>query len=278
MAIREFCQSCTIPIIAENEEIAGVDGTGVLFEINNSIYFITAYHVAKNIYNYPNKYGIPVGKNKSDVFTFKDCEIIYPEDESERKLYDAALIPLSTNPRLCDVLLENYVCLNIENIGEYHNTPDNYLLAGYPSKLSKALPNYNVQGKFFMLVTPPFVGHVDERFNVNPSCDILLDYGKLIIDESGKTVEAPELEGISGGSIWSIKPDPPKELVWSPKASIELVGVEVSYLTPSFKYIKGVKWNVVAHLFEYVDPVAKKLIIEKMKSNKCTKADQKSRA
>jgi len=267
IAIREFCQACTIPIIAENEKEAGVEGTGILFEINDNAYLITAYHVAKRINEHPDNLGIPTGKTKSEVYTFMDCEIIFPKQEQDRTRYDAALVCLSRNPRLCDTLRENYSYLTLDNIGSYHNIPTNYLLAGYPSKLSKNLSNFDIFGKFFMLITPPFTGQLNKNVNNDPSYDIFLSYGKSIVDELGNTVEAPELDGISGGSIWSIKPDSRKDAFWSAKDSVELVGVDVSYSTPTFKYIRGLRWNVVAHLFSDIDPYSKNLIIEKIGSD-----------
>lgn len=264
LAIREFCQSCTVPIIGENSEKAVIDGTGVLFKINNRSYLITACHVAKNILQYSDSYGMPVAKSKSGVFSFKYCEAILPKRQQEQKLYDAALIELTKNELLTKHLSENYQFLTIDNIGKYNNNCSDFLLAGYPKILSPNIGNFKILGKFFMLITPHYVGTIDSFIETDADSDIFLDYGKSVLDNSGNIVDAPALEGISGGTIWAINTGLPDKLIWSAQDYIELVGVDVSYCTPSQKYIRGVKWNVVAHLFGEVDPVAKELIIEKM--------------
>lgn len=264
LAIRAFCQACTIPVIAENEKSAAVVGTGVLFEINNRKYFITACHVAENILNPSIKCGIPNAKQHAGVFSFDGCEAYLPKDEHEKTLYDVGLIELSSNEMLCKQLAENYQFLSLENVGRYHNTPANYLLAGYPSKMSVNISDYNIYGRFFLLCTPPYCGEIDTDKIPDPENNVFLDYGKTIIDEKGNEIAAPELEGISGGTIWNLDMEIDDKSLWIPKDNIELIAVEVSYLTPSYKYIRGVKWNVVAHMFGDADPLAKNCIIDKL--------------
>lgn len=85
IAIREFCASCTIPVIAELDNRVGTEGTGSIFVVDGRTFFITASHVAKLILENPNDIGIPTGKNKSEILTFKDCNVVKPENYGDQK-------------------------------------------------------------------------------------------------------------------------------------------------------------------------------------------------
>lgn len=267
LAVREFCQSCTIPVIGENETRSEIIGSALLFEINNRKYLITAYHVAKHIMDFPNNCGIPVAKQKAECLTFINCEVHFPKASFEQKLHDVAVIELTNNTILCDKLIRSYQFISLEFVGRYHDSPANYLLAGYPIAKSNNITNRNILGDMFLLITPNYEGSINLEDVPEPEHSVFLDYGKTIIDDNGNEVAAPELEGISGGTIWNLRTDyatSPERQIWTVKNNLELIAVEVSYLPQTFKYIRGVKWHVVAHAFSEVDPKAKDMILERL--------------
>lgn len=263
LAIKEFCQSCTLPVIAVGKKRSVIDGTGVLFEINNRKYFITAQHVAEFIYNHPDNYGIPVAKKRSGILSFKDCEIFGPKESRDKKDYDVAIIELTRNHILCESLVKEYQFLTVDNLGIYRRWHHNYLLAGFPAELSENITASNVLGRFFLLSTSPYTGEINDDVSDRES-SVYLDYGKAIINDNGDEIDAPKLEGISGGSIWSIKTDASEKGIWCTEKNIELVAVDVSYMPDSFKHIRGVKWHAVAHAFGLADSSAKDAIINKL--------------
>ena len=204
IAIREFCASCTIPVIAESDDKVGNEGTGSILKANNRIFFITASHVANLILKYPNNLGIPTGKRKSEILTFKDCEVIQPENTKDQKCYDVGVIELTKNHLLCNALSENFNYISFSNIGPFYSEHDKYYLAGYPAVRSAQLSNMLLVSSIFMFETSTYKKEVGRNIKINTESDIFLEYSKTIINENGTEVRAPKLQGISGGTIWRI--------------------------------------------------------------------------
>lgn len=275
IAIREFCASCTIPVIAELNDKIGNEGTGAIFKVDNRLFFITASHVADLILKYPNNIGIPTGKTKSEILTFKDCVITRPRTAQDQKRYDIGLIELTKNCLLCDALSKNFNCLSISNIGPFYSRNDKYFLTGYPAVRSRLLPNMLMLSSIFMFETSTYKNKLDQNIETNPESDIFLEYSKTIITENGTEVNAPELQGISGGTIWEVDESQfAKSGIWSPEYTIKLVAIQCSYEKNYYKWVRGIKLNVLAHIFEGIDPQSGDKILEKLqqyKENNLTK-------
>lgn len=269
IAIREFCASCTIPLIAEYNNKIGIEGTGSIFKVDNRLLFVTASHVTDLILEYPDNLGIPSGKIKSDILTFKDCEITRPKKGQDKERYDVALIDLTENHFLCTELTANYSCLSISNIGPFYSRNDSYLLTGYPAVKSHQLSNMFLLGSIFMFETSTYKNELDKNIKNNHDVDIFLEYSKTIINEKGEEVEAPELHGISGGTIWEIDYSQfTKSGIWTPESTVKLVAIECSYEKNNYKWVRGIKLNVLAHLFENIDSTSGNEMIRKLQQYK----------
>jgi hypothetical protein len=66
-AIKAFLLASTVPLVYESDELAGIQGTGCLFDFFGTLYFVTAGHVLENVD--PHKLGVPFRQRGSEIFT-----------------------------------------------------------------------------------------------------------------------------------------------------------------------------------------------------------------
>lgn len=118
-SVKEFCRSCTLPVVAESTVAVGLEGTGVLFEINERYYFLTAAHVIEMIEKAPESVGVPGNRLGTKIYNFGDCETILPE-KAVREANDVGMVHISNNKPLCSSLSENYQFLDLSNIGKFY--------------------------------------------------------------------------------------------------------------------------------------------------------------
>jgi hypothetical protein len=259
LTIRTFCESCTIPIIAENNTQSGVHGTGTLFEMNNRLYVITAGHVVESIMKYPNNYGIPIAKLKSDVYTFNKCDCISPSSGRDIELYDIAMMHIQDD-QMCRLLKSNYSFLTKHNLSKVHNVSSDYLIVGFPAGMSTCIPGKQLYGNSLMLVTKLRAGKVSDIGDPNPHFDLFFHYPEFLVSDKGVQVPAPDLRGISGSSIWLFTDYASNSGLWYPGDLIKVVGIERSYKRKD--WVRGIKWNAVAHLFDKTDKDAKEELLD----------------
>ena len=65
---------------------------------------------------------------------------------------------------------------------------------------------------------------------------------------TGEPIKTPELPGVSGASIWELRP---VTGVWTPEAATRVVGIQSSYMHS--KYIRAKSWWAVAKVLEQSD-------------------------
>lgn len=182
-----------------------------------------------------------------------------------KKKYDIAVVELTNNSELCSLLSNNYNSISHLNIGSFYSKQDKYYLTGFPAVCSTQHPNMHLKSSLFMFETTSYKKEIENNIKVNIESDIFLEYSRTIINEKGTSVSAPELQGISGGTIWRLEDNQSAQThIWSPEQVIKLVAIECSFESSHYKWIRGVKLNVLAHIFSEIDKEFGKLIFNKL--------------
>lgn len=100
-----------------------------------------------------------------------------------------------------------------------------------------------------------------EARNVNPETDLFFEYGVTAVAGDCE-VEAPELHGTSGGSVWEhVSLDGG---LWAPEKVLKVVGVQGARLKG--KYFRAVSWGAVASILGQMDADLKDAVMQVLES------------
>jgi hypothetical protein len=268
ITLEAFCSSCTIPILYETSEKAGILGTGLLFCLNGHHVVVTASHVADEVLGSPDSAGVPVGTGLiNDIHPFAGCDVVSPSTVKDKDYFDAALINLDGSTML-QKLKDNFDFLTLDNIAANNEISSEFLVAGYPD--SRAVPLIKpgtldkriIIGDFFKFQTQEYRGAIEEHQKADPRNYIFVSYDTALTSNTGLQVPAPKLQGISGCPIWTFVPSKPEQIMWTPRNIIKVAAVEMSCVWGA--WIRGIRWHAVAHAFGHIDKDAKEMLNDKV--------------
>ena len=253
-----YARRCTLPLIEESETETAILGTGTLFTVNGNCYLITAAHVIEDLVEAQqlDRIGIPLGRTNSTVVNLGRHYIYYVQSKDRsNNPFDAAIIRFD-EPELITALRTNWNFISPKNLGAIPERRQGFLVAGYPREVSSRV-GFDLAAKFMAFATNALQSPPEDR-DCRPGLDIFLKHEKSGLGLDGKLTELPKLQGVSGGSVWVAHHDSGTEVVWSPESHLKLVGIQVKYLRGS--HIRAISWQLVAELFEGLDPEAAKEI------------------
>ncbi len=233
VALKAFFLRTTVPLVYESGETVGVQGTGCLFETETGLYFVTAGHVLEGVD--PSTLGIPLKQVDSEVFTLGEGVVAWSKSDG----IDVGAYRID-DVELARQLRNAYVILTQANSGEPLPNQNHYVVAGYP-RVTVALVGRTLKPKdLTQLHTGPYDG--DVVGNRTPA-DLFLKLDQTAQSLWGRDITVPDLRGISGGPVWQVVPNTGE--IWSPEASLRLVGIQVSCDPKGEKYVRTLRWVAV---------------------------------
>ena len=232
-ALKAFFLRTTIPLVYESGDTVGVQGTGCLFETEAGLYFVTAGHALEGVD--PSKLGIPLRQVDSEVFTGGEGVMAWSKnDDIDVGVYRVDGVELARQLR------DAYVILTPANFGEPVLQENNYVVAGYPCATVSLVGRTLKPKDLTQLHTKPYDGEVIG--NRTPA-DLFLKLDRTAHSLWGSDITVPDLRGISGGPVWQVVPN--TDDVWTPEASLRLVGIQVSCDPKGEKYVRTLRWAAV---------------------------------
>jgi hypothetical protein len=231
VALKAFFLRTTIPLVYESGDTVGVQGTGCLYETETGLYFVTAGHVLEGVD--PSKLGIPLRQVNSEVFTLGQGVVAWSKSDG----IDVGVYRID-DVELARQLREGYVILTPANSGEPLPYQDHYVVAGYPRATVPLVGRTLSPKDLTQLHTGPYDGDV---IGNRTSADLFLKLDQTAQSLWGQDITVPVLGGISGGPVWQVVPNTGD--VWSPEASLRLVGIQVS--CKSERYVRALRWAAV---------------------------------
>ncbi len=273
LAIEGFMKSVALPILYDWGQ-KGIDqiGTGTLISVGSRQFLITARHLFKDgTYDYdPKLLAYPETPEGPTVYTLGKCILCLATDPA----VDVAVIELK-NKTTINRLKEGWRFLSPRNIGKPGYFGE-FLLSGYPSvKLVQrgALLGGTLLSVYSERIATPPTNIVPPATPV----DLFFWYDDEAELLDGRTVKTVDLPGTSGASVWSCVPVP-KSKLWTPEASLRVVGVQSAYSYPRRKYFRAVNWLAVAVMFEKIDRRLGKIITNALQSKKSAKKTRRAPA
>ena len=241
-AVEALARRATVPFVVEKDDQAESVGTGTLFEIEGDHFIVTAEHVGRDIARY--ELGVPCGPDRREIWFLGDGVVT----KSEK--YDVAVYRID-NPQSVATLKQAWEFLTLDNIELSAPTVDtNFLLHGYPTDLSPKTDDV-IAAAPVAAVTTSYTGPTT-NFPIaarpyDPRIDLLLNHPMRTVDlKTGAGVDAPDLRGISGCSVWTVALPHQCDAnqVWSPRAAAKIVAVEAS--VRAGHWIRCTRWWAVA--------------------------------
>lgn len=194
-------RSCTCMLLKDTSKYK-VHGTGVLIQIQDHYFLISAAHVFDR---YRDLF-IPLSK---------DYEIIKPggttfyNNPANRDGIDVAVLKLDNY--CVSHLLSRYSFLQADDLAINHTFKDGecYTFLGYPATKSKVLYKTDIfDSTTFFHFTSPVKSEEYSKLNRNPAISVVASYDKKLAYNSKNNIfgTGPDLHGISGCGLWFTDP------------------------------------------------------------------------
>lgn len=243
-AIEQFVLHVTVPIFLEVADSVRLLATGTLFQVGGRSFLITARHVFDKLTDLM-KLAFPESPLHGRLYTLGSITVLSPSDEH----IDVAVVELRST-EVIKRLEANWHFLSLANVAAPSRVTGGgtFLVSGYPESLtnneagctrSKLVTAYTQR-----LASVP----AEAKQPVIPELDLFFDYSRDAISVMGKPIETPELLGVSGASIWELRP---VSGVWAPGTATRVVAIQSAYIHS--KYIRGKSWLAVAKVLEQAD-------------------------
>lgn len=233
VAVKNFLLNSTVPLIYEKDDVVGIQGTGCLFDLNGTLFFVTAGHVLEGVD--PHALGVPLRKIDSTVFTLGPGIVGWSRQDE----FDIAAYRIDDQGVITQ-LRQSYVVLGESNVKESPSNNDHYVIPGYPTATISRQDNHlkakDLTQLYTTRYTGPVVGNRTEHhhfFKLSRTAQRLW----------GQTIEVPDLRGISGAPVWQVRES--NTAVWTPESILHLVGIQCAVDPKAERYIRALNWEVV---------------------------------
>jgi hypothetical protein len=247
--VGQFMRTRTIPLVWNADGYTSSVGTGTLFRIADRHFIITARHIFDKYA--PEKIRYPARRDyATSLATIGLARVVKPDTEA----FDVAVIELLEEAAK-DRLSAGWEFLTLDNVAPA-STDGVFALMGYPEFTCRSelwTPPKGIVYSSDRIIDPP-----KEAKNVNPDVDLFFEYGRTAVADD-KEIDAPELPGTSGCSVW--------EYVdldggfWASEKVTKVVGVQSAWLRG--KYFRAVSWGVVASILSRMDPDLKDAVMQR---------------
>lgn len=243
-AIERFALHVTVPIFLEVGDSGGLLATGTLFKIDGRSFLITARHIFDEVPDLT-MLAYPENPLRGGLYTLGSFTVLKPNEA----YIDVAAVELKS-PETIENLETNWQFLSLANVAAPSQVAGDgaFFVSGYPESLTKKDAGWT-KGRLVTAYTQrlPSVP-AEAKEPVVPQLDLFFEYSREATSVSGEPIQTPELPGVSGASIWELRPVPG---VWAPESATRIVGIQSSYVHS--KYIRGKSWWAVAKVLEQAD-------------------------
>lgn len=232
-AIKAFLVRSTVPLIYESGEATGVQGTGCLFDLKGTLFFVTAGHVLQGVD--PNKLGVPIRASNGEIFTLGTGIVGWSRNDE----YDVAAYRID-DAETSQSLRRSYTVLSTSNLEKPVPEDDHYIVAGYPTETITRIGRTLTPRDLTQIHTCLYNGEV---LGERTLYDLFLKLDGTAQSLWGHSVTVPSIKGISGGPVWQVRES--VSAIWSPESSLRLVAIQVSCDPRREQYMRALSWSVV---------------------------------
>lgn len=251
-SIRHALHQASLPLLAlvpdtsqsPPQNVKCAVGTGVLIEIEDRLFLLTAKHVLDS---YPAEtlwFPPAPGHN---LETFGSVSTYYDQTHPNR---DAAVVEL-LEPNLAHRIRASgyWKILTVQNVagnGSFSQAGTRFL-SGYPSELGREVPTGFAQSA--LILQTQAIEQPPPRSSVSVPCpdtDMFFVFDSTLEDTTTAEITIPpKLQGMSGCGIWVLFPAP-KSDIWEPWKNLYLIGTQRSVMPG--QWIRGVSWLAIADI------------------------------
>jgi len=237
--VEQFMRSVTIPILYAHKDATYSVAGGTLFTINGRYFVVTVRHLFDDLQ--PEHLAYPENRVKAQISTL-GVSTIYKLATPE---VDVAVVELRDEVTIKN-LKAGWQFLTLDSVAPPSKN-GLFALMGYPSKMSPQKGEWVVASG--VVVYSLRMEAPEDVTDANHETDLFFQYGKTLFRDGTDEIDAPELQGTSGSSVWELVDNPGG--LWVPGKMVKVVGVQSAYKRGS--YFRVVSWGSVAHLFRQID-------------------------
>ena len=231
-------EQCVCPLWVPKCGKPELIGTGTLLVVEQTRFLITAAHVIDIAANGTLLVGNQKGFRKIRGYG-KATRPVSGSRRDDR--IDTAVIKLTEDTAAFIEELHVPLPVNYADVNGSFHSGEPYEFSGYPWRkvhLEKTKGILETRPYAFRLESIPEADYAVLSITPHTHIAVKLDL-KQVTDESGRTVAAPNPEGMSGGPVWRYTPtDFGKRLIWTPT----LAGIAIEYISKKQTLI-GVRIN-----------------------------------
>ena len=224
-AVREFLRFCAVPLVREVGENLALMGTGTFFCLEGHLWLVTAAHVIPDEQSLT-KLAVPM-RTAGQFLTLGNCTLYRPDNLN----LDVAIV-LIQDAEFQQLVAQNWRVLDESNITRFDPAGSVYIIAGYPLE-TLAEKGMNWIASFTQIYTSPYPGGADDADHQM----FRLTYSRSASHPSRGLVETPNLEGLSGASVWALTNL--TDDLWATDKVLKVVAVQVSFKHSDFI---GAEW------------------------------------
>lgn len=243
-AIKAFLVRSTVPLIYESEDVAGIQGSGCLFDLAGILYFVTAGHVLQGVD--PHKLGVPVRQENSEVFTLGVGLVGWSRNDE----FDVSAYRID-DEETTRKLRASYSILGVTNTEPPSPTDDHFIIAGYPAETVSRAGMTLTPKDLTQIHTSVYDGEV---IGTRTPYDLFFKLDRKAQSLWGHPVPVPDIQGISGGPVWQVRESTSQ--VWTPESVLRLVAIQVSCDPKGERYMRALSWVVVQAALKKLAPPA----------------------
>ena len=243
-AQEEFLARTAVPILYGVEDTAVIRGTGTLFQFLGRVFLVTASHLFDGGID-PGSIGIPIRPFGPKLKYVRPARL----NRTGEDRFDAAVVEV-LDEGMARELAASWNVLTREHLATPVAGADS-VVAGYPSA-SAVSASGGITTTLVSIITsrldspPP-----DAQDPVDSDLDLFFEYRRSGPRyRGGDDDRTPDLEGISGCSVWQLG-SPPSGKLWTAERQMRVVAVQTSF--NHSKFIRAKSWKAVATLFGNID-------------------------
>jgi hypothetical protein len=258
-AFAEVVRPCTTAIIAETVDGTKI-GSGVLLEISESCFLISAAHVFDYYVIQKAPIYVPRSPEPTVPILLDKVEYYVSPVPAHRKADDPDMreddpfdVGVCRLPKeISTVLKEHFRFLRLCDVNAVPpRAKGAYMVAGYPGKLVEVLNGGKRLMPTPLLAVANLRDTLPEETRLIKNESIFMSISVLGLNQQYEEVKLPPLQGISGCGMWRLA-NPARFIdMWKPE-DIRLVGIETSCLRT--EYIRGISMSIVLAMIGYCWP------------------------
>jgi hypothetical protein len=260
--IHKHLQRLVCPILRADERArAEFAGSSVPFKIESMRFLFTAAHNFDDQDHAPYVYGRTLADGRTMLVELEGEQIdtVPPPEGRDHDRLDAAIMLLSEKTASAIACNHPFLGPKDLDLDGCSSPEDQYAFIGYPQSRFRRRPGNRAKFAGEMLRLSGASEAKYRHLELDGSTHVIANYdAKTLVDSHGKVITPPDLHGLSGGGIWTLRTKQSDSVGFHVP---ELAGIAIEW-KPQHKVLVGIRARVLVSLLTSAFPATKEFFPE----------------